>query len=51
MDPGLLGEPPGETMWAHHQEADRLHPQLARGAQMLYRDVGLGGVRGDARDR
>ena len=32
----------------HHQEADRIHAELARRLDMLARDVGLGAMGGDA---
>ncbi len=34
-----------------HQEADRLHPEVPRGTEMLDRHVGLGAVRRDPGDR
>ena len=46
-DAGLLGELLGRLGVGHHQEADRLEPELAGEAEVLDRHVGLGAVGGD----
>ena len=44
---GLPGQVGRRGQVAHHQEPGDVHPQLARGRDVLGRDVGLGAVRGD----
>ena len=47
-DPGLAGERVGRDRVGHHQEADRLEPELAGQREVLLGDVGLGAVGGDS---
>ena len=47
-DPGLLGEHLRRSAVAEHEEADRLHVEVARGLEVLARHVGLGAVGGHA---
>ena len=49
-DPCLPRQLVGRGHVAEHEEADGLHAELARGAEVLDRDVGLGAVRRDAHD-
>jgi hypothetical protein len=46
-DAGLLGQDFGLYRVRHHQEADGLQVELARKAEVLDGDVGLGRVGGD----
>ena len=45
---GLLDQLLGRGHVRHHQEADRVHAELARRLDMLPGDVGLGAMGGDA---
>src|SRR6185437_5444622 len=50
-DPGLGRQDVGRLGVGHHQEADRLQPDLPGQAEVLDGDVGLGAVGGDADHR
>ena len=49
-DPRLRGQLLRARHVAEHQKADRLQAELARGGEVLDRDVGLGAVGGDPHD-
>ncbi len=50
-DPCLGREDLGRLAVAHHQEPDRLEPEVAGDREVLARDVGFGAVGRDAHDR
>jgi len=50
-DPRLAGEPGWSKAMCEHEKPDRFHAEVARGAEVLDRHVGLRAVRGDPRHR